>query len=99
MVTRSVQLQLVTIKTLIGQCRHNIHGFMVLAVAIFGCDVKSRKRCLYYYYCIRLIRRRGYYLFHCLSLCSVYSRAVTIQEWFLLILVAAREAIRREIVD
>ena len=35
-------------------------------------------------YHIRSFRRRGYYLFHRLSLCGVYSRAATIREWRLL---------------
>ena len=49
-------------------------------------------------YRIRSIRHRGYYLFHRPSLCGVYSRAVTIREQCLLIPVAAREAIVREMV-
>ena len=36
-------------------------------------------------YHIRLIRRRGYYFFHCPILCGVYSRAVTKREQCLLI--------------
>ena len=36
-------------------------------------------------YCIRLIRRRGYYLFYHPSLCGVYLRAATNQERRLLI--------------
>ncbi len=42
-------------------------------------------------HCIRSIRCRGYYLFHHLSLCGIYLRAV-----FITIPVATREAIRRE---
>ena len=44
-------------------------------------------------YRIRSIRRRSYYLFHCLSLCGVDSRAVTIREQHVLTPVATREAI------
>ena len=42
------------------------------------------------YYRIRSIRRRGYYLFHRLSLCGVYSRAATIRERRLLVPVSCQ---------
>ena len=48
------------------------------------------------YYCIRSIRRHGYYLFHPPSLYGVYSRAATIRERRLLIPLAA---IFRKMVD
>ena len=54
---------------------------------------------LYTMYRIRSIKRHGYYLFHHPSLCGVYSRAETIREQRLLIPVAAREAILRQMVD